>query len=75
MGKNNRDFSVEDAMRVANSPAGQQLLAMLRSQDKGQLQKILDQVSHGDYQNASSALNSMLTSPEAQALLRKLGDG
>lgn len=75
MGKNNQEFSVEDAMRIAGSPTGQQLLAMLRRQDSDQLQKIIDQANSGNYKKAGSALSSMLSSPEAQALLKKLQEG
>ena len=75
MGKNNPQFSMDDAKRLAASPSGQQLLAMLRAQDQGQLQQIMDQISKGDYQSAGSALSGMLASPEAKALLRKLEEG
>ena len=75
MGKNNPQFSIDDAKRLAASPSGQRLLAMLQAQDNGQLQQIMTQISKGDYQSAGSALSSMLTSPEAKSLLQKLEEG
>ena len=70
MQKKYEDFSVEEAAKVARSPAGQQLLAMLRSADQAQLQKAADLASAGDYKAASRLLEQTLSSPEAQALLK-----
>ena len=75
MGKNNPQFSMDDAKRLAASPSGQQLLALLQAQNSQQLQQVMEQVSKGDYKNAGHVLSSMLSSPEAKALLRKLEEG
>ena len=71
--KNSQDFSVQEAMRLAKSPAGQQLLAMLQQADKGTLQQAMSQASKGDYDQARAALENILTSPEAKSLLQELG--
>ncbi len=73
MQKNSQDFSMEEALRLAKSPAGQRLLAMLQQQDTGQIQQAMAQANAGDYTNASKTIGSLLTSPEAQRLLRELG--
>lgn len=73
MQKKSEDFSVQEAMRLANSPAGQQLLAMLRRSDSGQIQQAMSQASTGDYREAAQTLNALLSSPEAQRLLKELG--
>ena len=70
MQKKSEDFSVEEAAKIACSPAGQQLLAMLRGADQAQLQKAADLASAGDYKAASLLLEQTLSSPEAQALLK-----
>ena len=70
MQKKSEDFSVEEAAKIARSPAGQQLLAMLRGADQAQLQKAADLASTGDYKAASLLLEQTLSSPEAQALLK-----
>lgn len=70
MQKKSEDFSVEAAAKVARSPAGQQLLAMLQGADQAQLQKAADLASAGDYKAASRLLEQTLSSPEAQALLK-----
>ena len=73
MQKKSEDFSVEEAAKVISSPAGQQLLAMLRGADQAQLQKAAELASAGDYQTASRILEQTLSSPEARALLKKMG--
>ena len=73
MQKNSQDFSMQEALRLAQSPAGQQLLAILQRSDGAQLQKIKDQAAAGDYKNAAQMLNSLLSSQEAKQLLDQLG--
>ena len=64
---------MQEALRLAKSPAGQQLLAMLRQSDSGQLRQVMDQAGAGDYAKASQTLSQLLSSPEAQKLLSELG--
>ena len=73
MQKNFENFSVEEAMQLARSPAGQQLLSMLRNTDSALLQQVSDKASTGDYKEASRLLSSMLSSPEAKKLMQELG--
>lgn len=60
MQKNSQDFSMEEALRLSKTPAGQQFLAMLQQADQAQLQKIADQAAAGDYTNAAQQLNALL---------------
>lgn len=73
MQKKSEDFSIQEAMRFAKSPAGQQLLAMLQQSDTGELQKAMDQAVAGDYGQAKQTVSSLLTDPEIQKLLQQLG--
>lgn len=57
---------------LAQSPAGQQLFALLRQQGGDTLDAAMTQAAAGDYAQAQSALSGLLASPEAQALLRQL---
>lgn len=72
MQKNSEDFSMQEALRLAKSPAGQQLLAVLRQKDNGQLQQVMDLAAAGNYTQASQIINSLLSSGEAQQLLNEL---
>ena len=73
MQKNSEDFSMQEALRLAQSPAGQQLLAMLRQQNDGQMEKAMAQASAGDMDNARRTIEAMMKTPEMQQLLRQLG--
>lgn len=73
MQKNSQDFSMEDIMRLAKSPAGQQLIAMLQQADSKTLTQAVSQAKAGDYAQAGHTLSAMLSSPEAQRLVKELG--
>lgn len=73
MQKNSQDFSMQEALRLVESPAGQQLLALLQRSDGAQLQKAADQAAAGNYDSARQALAPLLDSPQVQALLKQLG--
>lgn len=73
MQKNSENFSVQEAMRLAKSDAGQQLLAHLRQTDSVQLQQAMDQAAAGDYSQVKQTLSSLLESEEVKALLKQLG--
>ena len=59
-------------MKLAQSPAGQQLCAFIQKQSRGELEQAMDKASVGDYSGARDALSSLLSSPEAQKLIKQL---
>ena len=71
MNEKNKDFSMEDAKRLAATSAGQQLIAMLQKQQN--IQDAAKAASQGDYSQLKAALEPMLNSEEVQKLLRQLG--
>jgi len=73
MDKKSQDFSIKEAQRLANTPEGQRLMALLQQSDSGQLEKAMAEVNAGNYKEAGSLLQSLLSSPEAQQLIRQLG--
>lgn len=73
MQKKSQDFSMEDIKQLAQSPAGQQLLAMLQQSDQGRLQQAVSQATSGNYAEAGQTLRTMLSSPEAKKLIKELG--
>ena len=58
-------------MKLAQSPAGQQLIAMLQHSGGDALQSAMNKASAGDYSQAKKLL-SLLTDPKARALLKQL---
>ena len=73
MQKNSENFSIQDAMRLASTPAGQELLSLLRRNDSAQLQQAAQLASAGNYTQAQQLLSGFLRDPEVQQLLFQLG--
>lgn len=71
--ENQSDFNLQKAMAMAGTPAGRQLLALLQKNGGQELQQAMNRAAAGDYEAAKQALSGLLASPEAQALLKKLG--
>lgn len=61
--------------KLAQSPAAQALLALLRQEGGDQFQTALQQASVGDYAQAQASLSQFLASDQAQALLRQIQEG
>ena len=73
MQKNSNDFSMQEATRLARSPAGQQLLSKICQSNSAQMDEALQQFQAGNYDQAKQLLAPLLSSPELQELIRKLG--
>jgi len=63
---------MNELMRIARSPAGQRLLAMLQAGSKADLDAITADAAAGNMQEAGRKLSGLLKSEEAQALLKQL---
>ena len=72
MQKNSNSFSMQDAMQMANSPAGKQLLALLQNQDPHVLQQAMAKAKAGDYQAAKQMLEQIAKNEQAQKLIRQM---
>ena len=59
-------------MKIVQSPAGQQLLAMLQSTHTADLDRIPAAAASGNLEEAKQKLSSMLSSSKAQELLKQL---
>lgn len=59
-------------LRIAQSPAGQTLLTLLKSSNSADLDSIAAAAASGNLEEAKQKLGSMLTSKEAQELLKQL---
>ena len=68
------NFSVQEIMRLAKTPAGQQLIALLQQADPTALRSAAEQASGGNMQQAKSTLEPLLKSPEIQKLIAQLGE-
>ena len=73
MEKNFQNFSVQEAIKLAKTDAGKQLIALLQQQNGKEIQNAMAQANAGDFIQARQALNAILQNPEAKALLQQLG--
>ncbi len=65
--------SMQEAMRLASTPAGQRLIQHLQQTDSSNLQAAMNQASSGDYEAAKKILSQMISSPEVKKLMEQLG--
>lgn len=73
MQKNSENFSLQDVMRLAATPAGQQLIALLRQGNTAMLQEAARLASEGDTARARELLSGYLSDPAVRDLLAQLG--
>ena len=73
MQENSNQFLMQEALRLASTSAGQQLLALLQKNGGDSLQQAMNQAATGNYDQAKSALATLLKDPEAKKLLEQLG--
>lgn len=72
-GDNSRNLSMQEILRMAQSPAGQQLIRMLQQSGGTELQQAMEKAAAGDYTQAKQAITSLLKDPEAKKLMEQLG--
>ena len=73
MQENSNQFLIQEALRLANTPTGQQLLALLQKNGGDDLNKAMNSAAAGNYDQAKQTLSALLTDPEAKKLLDQLG--
>ena len=73
MQSNFGNISMDDALRMAQTPAGQQLMNLISQANSQDLQNAMDLASAGDLSGAQKVLSSLMSSPQVQALLKQLG--
>ena len=73
MEENSNNFSMQDMMRLAGTPAGQQLLNHLQKKNAKQLQMAIAHAVSGTMDQAQAILTELIGDPESQKLIRPLG--
>lgn len=73
MQENSNQFLIQEALRLANTPTGQQLLTLLQKNGGSNLNAAMDHAAAGNYDQAKQALSALLSDPEAKKLLEQLG--
>lgn len=67
------DNAMQEARRLARTPEGKQLAALLQQLGGGSLQQSMDAAAAGDFRQAQQAITALMQDPQARALLEKLG--
>ena len=67
------EHAMQEALRLAQTEAGKQLVELLRRGNQQQLQQVLDSATRGDMAQAQQKLNQLLQDPQARQLLDRLG--
>ena len=73
MEENSINFSMQDMMRLAGTPAGQELLNYLQQKNQKQLQMAISHAVSGNMDQAKAILSQLITDPQAQKLVKQLG--
>lgn len=69
--QNMPDFS--EVMRLAQTPEGRQLISLLQNSDSEALRAALSSAKEGNFDQAKNTLSGILSTPEAQALMKQFG--
>jgi len=64
---------MQEAMRLAQSEAGQQLFALLREQNGNAIDQAMTMAAAGDYTQVKQTLASLMSSPQVKAMLEQMG--
>ncbi len=75
MQKNDNSFSMQEAMKLANSPAGKQLIGLLQQADPQAVQKAMNLAASGDYDKIPQVLSSLKEMDEVKKLMKDMGGG
>lgn len=73
MSNQEKPISMEDLIKLAASPAGQQLLQLLQNSDPDAMQKAMQKASSGDLKGAKEAISALTNNPQVQKLLEQMG--
>ena len=68
----NSDFSMEQAMKMAQSDAGKELFALLQSTQGDRLRTAMDQAASGDMEQVKKTMEEIMASRQAQELFARM---
>ena len=72
MAKDSGGIDFSELMKIANSPAGQELISLVQKNRDEHFDRAMQQAQDGDYSQAQAMLSQILSTPEARALMEKL---
>ena len=73
MEENSINFSMQYIMRLAGTPAGQELLNYLQQKNQKQLQMAIAHAVSGNMDQAKEIISQLITDPKARKMVEQLG--
>ena len=70
--KHGKEPSMDEIIRLANSPAGKELIALLQSNGGDSFEQAKQAAKKGDYELAKQNLSHIMSSPKVQALMKEM---
>ena len=71
----NNPETIRQAMKMAQSEAGQQLLRMLQQSGGTDLDQAMNRAASGDFSSAKALLTNLMKDPQAMELMKQIGGG
>ena len=72
MAKDSGGIDFSELMKIANSPAGQELISLVQKNRDEHFDRAMQQAQDGDYSQVQAMLSQILSTPEARDLIKKL---
>lgn len=73
MDEKNQKALMQEAMRIAASPQGKQLISMLSQGQTDTLGKAMAYYQSGNIQEAKRLMNEVLSSPQGKKIMEQMG--
>ncbi len=73
MDNNSNAPSIQELVRMAGTPEGRQLLALLKSRNSRELSQLMAAAGRGDQARVKSILAELLQDPQVRSLLEQMG--
>ena len=68
----NQDETLQNALQMAQTPAGQRLIRMLQQSGGDELRSAVQKAASGDYSQAKQLLSALAENPDIQKLMDQL---
>ena len=75
MEKEPGNINLSELMKIANSAAGQELLSLVQNKKDEKFDEAMQQSQSGDFSQAQEIISKILSTPEAEALMKKIRGG
>ena len=73
MSKNIQNYSQTELAQIANSPAAQQLIQLLKSSDPQAISAAVSRAAAGDSEGAIASLKKIISENDIKAVMKNLG--